>query len=72
MKTTIDIPDDILEDAMQAVGAATKREAVLVALRELNRRHRMAKLVRFSATCDFQANAALEEGERGEGSSPAP
>lgn len=44
MKTTIDIPDEILQEALRFSGAQTKREAVLRALEEYNRRQRMARL----------------------------
>jgi Arc/MetJ family transcription regulator len=46
MKTTIDIPDDVLKEAMKYSKAATKREAVVTALEDYNRRNRMARLVR--------------------------
>ena len=66
MKTTIDIPEDELEDAMRFLNTNTKREAVVTALREFNRRRRMARLVRFSGTLDFDTNAALESTESAE------
>jgi Arc/MetJ family transcription regulator len=43
MKTTVDIPDEMLKKAMRYSGASTKREAVLAALLEYNRRHRLTK-----------------------------
>ncbi|MFP4166852.1 MAG: type II toxin-antitoxin system VapB family antitoxin [Opitutales bacterium] len=61
MKTTIDIPDEELESAMRFTGSATKREAVVTALRDFNRRHRMARLVRHSGTfTDLDTNEAIE------------
>jgi hypothetical protein len=45
MKTTIDIPERELEEAMRHTGATTKKEAVLTALVDFNRRRRLAKLV---------------------------
>ena len=45
MKTTIDIPSDVLEEAIQHTGARTKREAVNTALAEFNRQRRLAVLV---------------------------
>ena len=51
MKTTIDIPEKELQDAIHFSGAATKREAVLTALAEYNRRQRMARLARHLGTC---------------------
>jgi len=66
MKTTIDIPEKELEDAMTFSGATSKREAVVTALREFNRRNRMARLVGFSGTCDFDTNIAIETREADE------
>jgi Arc/MetJ family transcription regulator len=43
MKTTIDIPDELLKRVMKYSGATTKREAVLTALAEFNRFHRLEK-----------------------------
>jgi Arc/MetJ family transcription regulator len=51
MKTTIDIPEKILRDAMKHTRAKTKREAVVTILADFNRRKRMAALVRHSGTC---------------------
>jgi Arc/MetJ family transcription regulator len=45
MKTTIDIPEKELREAIRHTGAKTKREAVVVALAEFNRRRRLQKLV---------------------------
>lgn len=44
MKTTVDIPESDLKLAMKNTGAKTKKEAVLKAVRELNRRQRLAEL----------------------------
>lgn len=52
MKTTIDIPDKELKDAMRFTGAATKREAVVTALKDFNRRQRMAALTKHFGTSD--------------------
>jgi Arc/MetJ family transcription regulator len=51
MKTTIDIPDDVLEDALKFSKARTKREAVVTAVTYYNRRQRMAALARHLGTC---------------------
>jgi Arc/MetJ family transcription regulator len=62
MKTTIDIPDKELKDALRYTRAKTKREAVVTALVDFNRRQRMAELVRYSATFgdDFPTNEDIE------------
>lgn len=44
MKTTVDIPDDALREAMRHAGAKTKREAVVIAIQEYNRRRRLSRL----------------------------
>ena len=44
MKTTINIPEKLLAEAMKAAGATTKRDAVLRALEDFNRRARLRKL----------------------------
>jgi len=51
MKTTVDIPDKELEDALRFTGAKTKREAIVTAIADFNRRRRMAELVRHLGTC---------------------
>lgn len=52
MKTTVDIPEEELLEAMQHTGTTTKREAVVIALSELNRRRRLQKLVKSFGTLD--------------------
>lgn len=44
MKTTIDIPDGTLEEAMRYTGAKTKREAVVTAVERFNRLKRLEKM----------------------------
>jgi hypothetical protein len=54
MKTTIDIPESELAEAMAFTRARTKREAVVTALMDFNRRRRMSALVKHAGTCrDF-------------------
>jgi Arc/MetJ family transcription regulator len=44
MKTTIDIPDGAMEEAMRFTGAKTKREAVVTAVERFNRLKRLENL----------------------------
>ena len=46
MKTTLDIPSNLLEEGMRVSGAKTKRVAALTALGDLARRGRMRDLAR--------------------------
>ena len=59
MKTTIDIPKDELEDAIRFTGAKTKRDAVVFALEDFNRRQRVAEVVKSLGT--FTSLADNEE-----------
>jgi len=63
MKTTIDIPDGALADAMRFTGAKTKREAVVKALEEFNRLRRIQELVANFGTLDFASNDEIEAGD---------
>ena len=44
MKTMIDIPEEDLRELLRRTRARTKREAVLTAIEEYNRRSRMQEL----------------------------
>ena len=44
MKTTIDIPDKALKEAIKHTGAKTKRDAVVTAVEEFNRRRRLEEM----------------------------
>lgn len=60
MKTTIDIPEKALREVMRNTGAATKREAVVTAIQEYNRRRRLARLVKkFGTFTNFMTREDL-------------
>jgi Arc/MetJ family transcription regulator len=67
MKTTIDIPDKELADAMRFTKARTKREAVVTALHDFNRRRRMGALLRHTGTCDDLVTVAELRQQRRKG-----
>jgi Arc/MetJ family transcription regulator len=62
MKTTIDIPERSLREAMKHTGAKTKRAAVVTAVDEFNRRRRLAALAeRLHGSCpDFMTRKDLQ------------
>ncbi len=62
MKTTVDIPEMELKDAMRFTKVKTKREAVVRILEEFNHRRRMAELVKYSGTFSdrFPTNDDIE------------
>jgi len=63
MKTTIDIPEKALADAMRYTGAKTKREAVVKALEEFNRLRMVENLIASLGTLDFGTNDEIEAGD---------
>ncbi|MGE9268966.1 MAG: type II toxin-antitoxin system VapB family antitoxin [Verrucomicrobiales bacterium] len=62
MKTTIDIPDRLLEDVMEYAGAKTKRAAVITALEDFQRRQRVQRFLIEAAGSmpDFPTNDEVE------------
>lgn len=48
MKTSVDIPSDVLKAAIRYSGAKTKREAIVTAMEDFVRRKRMAELIKYS------------------------
>ena len=62
MKTTVDIPEKALQEAMAHAGAKTKREAVVTAIEEYNRRRRLARLAQDLGTFQgFMSQQELDE-----------
>lgn len=62
MKTTIDIPEEELKEAIKYTGAKTKRNAVVLALKDFNRRRRLSELARVLGTFkDFMTQEDLKK-----------
>jgi len=61
-KTTVVIDDDLLDEALKASGAKTKREVIAAGLRELVRRENLEALRRELGT--FDLDLSPEELER--------
>ena len=62
MKTTVDIPDRELKDAIRFTRAKTKREAIVRVIEEFNQRQRITELTKYAGTFAdaFPANAEIE------------
>jgi hypothetical protein len=72
MKTTIDIPEDELKDAMKYAKAKSKRDAIVHAVVDYNRRQRMAELTQYSGISEtFMSNPEIEALDEQDGK-PAP
>ncbi len=62
MKTSIDIPEEDLKEIVKYTGAKTKREAVVYAVKDFNRRHRLEELAKSLGTFkDFMTQEDLHE-----------
>lgn len=61
MRTTIDIPQEELKEAIKYTGAKTKRDAVVFAIKDFNKRKRLAELARMLGTFkDFMTQDDLK------------
>ena len=65
MKTTVDIPDDMLGELIENTEARTKREAILTAIEEYNRKKKIAALADVVGTFDQFMTADELERSRG-------
>jgi len=67
MKTTVNIPDSDLADAIRFTKAKTKRDAIVTAIQEFNRRKRMGELIKHAGTCKdlFSVEDLLRHRRRG-------
>ncbi len=64
MRATLNIPDDLVREAQEATGAKTKTEAIVIALREVVRRKKIAELLalrgKVAIDYDWEAEEARE------------
>ena len=69
MKTTIEIADDALDEIMRLTRAKTKKEAVVMAIREFNRRRKLdevlGQLGTFSDVMSQEELRKMREDEHG-------
>jgi len=56
MRTNIDIDDALMQAALKASGAKTKKEAVEIGLRTLLRLHEQAEVRRFRGKLDWRGD----------------
>jgi Arc/MetJ family transcription regulator len=54
MRTTLDIPEDLLDEARTRLGFKSKTDTVVLALRELVRRQRIEELKSLFGDIDLQ------------------
>lgn len=59
MRTTLDLPEKLIHDAMKATHAETKTAVIVQALEELVRKSKLSKLKQYKGQIDLDIN--LEE-----------
>ena len=64
MRTTVDIPDDLLERACLAANSRTKREAILAGLEELIRKAKREELRRLPGRIDLDIDIDVSRARR--------
>ncbi len=64
MRTTIDIPAELLEEAKRRLDVTTKRDAVIVSLQEAIRRRKAEELVSLFGTFDEEFALDLDRSRR--------
>jgi len=60
MKTTIDIPDKTFSILCRLTKATTKRDAIMTAVEEYNRRHEVAALTATFGSWRMDSNESIE------------
>lgn len=53
MRTTLDLPNDLLEEAMKVTHLETKTKVIITALEELIRKTKIAELKNFKGAIDL-------------------
>ncbi len=54
MRTTIDLPEDLLKEAMNRTGIKTKTQVISTALEEMIRRSKLSELKKFKGKVDLE------------------
>ncbi len=62
MRTTLDLPEDLLKEAMKATHIETKTKVIITALEELIRKNRISGLKDFKGKVDLDIDMDLLRG----------
>lgn len=54
MRTTLDLPNDLIKDAMFITNAKTKTQLIIMALENIIKQERFNKLVKFHGKVDLE------------------
>lgn len=56
MRTTLDLPEDLLKEGLRVSHAKNKTELITTAVRELIQRHKLSRLKDFKGKIDIRAD----------------
>ena len=62
MRTTLDLPEDLLNEAMKATHIETKTKVIITALEELIRRNKISGLKKFKGKVDLDIDMDILRG----------
>jgi hypothetical protein len=58
MRTTLDLPDGLIQEALMATNAKNRTQVIIMALEELIRRHRISEIKRYKGKLDLNIDLA--------------
>ncbi|MDD5322524.1 MAG: type II toxin-antitoxin system VapB family antitoxin [Methylococcales bacterium] len=59
MKTTLDLPDELMKEAMQLTDIKTKSEVIILALQELIKKNKVAELKTYKGKVNLDMDIDL-------------
>ncbi|MFC1724541.1 type II toxin-antitoxin system VapB family antitoxin [candidate division KSB1 bacterium] len=62
MRTTLDLPEDLLKEAMKTSNTKTKTQVIIVALEELIRKSKISGLKKFKGKVDINIDLDMIRG----------
>ena len=64
MRTTLELPNDLLEEAMKATHLETKTKVIIMALEELIRKTKISELKKFKGKIDLDIDLPTIRGRQ--------
>jgi len=62
MRTTLDLPNELIQEAMEVAHAKTKTKVIVLALEELIRKSKVTDLKKFKGTMDLEIDLDVIRG----------
>jgi len=64
MRTTLDLPENLLKEAMKTTHIQTKTKVIITALEELIRKSKISELKKFKGTVDLDVDLDVIRGRK--------